>query len=58
MLVAYETGEGHKCPTVGLHSNLIQDPIREVEKVSQFLYSSIDVDAAIEAVDSSLYRNR
>ena len=40
------------------YRDLIEDPRNEIEKVGRFLDIVIDVDAAVEAVDPSLYRNR
>jgi hypothetical protein len=40
------------------YRDLIDNPRGEMERVSHFLGEKFDVDAAIEAVDPSLYRNR
>ena len=40
------------------HRDLVDDPGSQMERVSSFLGEPCDVDAAIGAVDSSLYRNR
>jgi len=40
------------------HRDLVDDPRSQMERVSSFLGEPCDVDAAIGAVDSSLYRNR
>lgn len=40
------------------HHDLIDNPRKEMEKVSHFLGEPFAVDAAVKAVDTSLYRNR
>ena len=43
--------------TIRYH-DVIENPRREIEKVSNFWEVSFDLNQAIEAVDSKLYRNR
>lgn len=40
------------------HRDLIGNPRKEMEKVRHFLGEPLAVDAAVKAVDTSLYRNR
>ena len=40
------------------YRDLIMEPRGQMEKISEFLGEQFDIDAAIEAVDPSLYRNR
>lgn len=40
------------------HRDLMAEPRREMERVSRFLAVPFDIEAAVAAVDPSLYRNR
>lgn len=40
------------------YHDVIDNPRREIERVSSFLGQTFDIEGAIGAVDSSLYRNR
>ena len=40
------------------YRDLIDDPRRELERISQFLGETLDLDTAIKAVEPSLYRNK
>jgi hypothetical protein len=40
------------------YRDLIENPRKEIKKISAFLGATFDIDAAIEVVDTSLYRNR
>jgi hypothetical protein len=40
------------------YRNLIENPRKEIGEISAFLGASFDIDAAIGAVDTALYRNR
>ena len=40
------------------YNELMDDPSREMERVSQFLGETLDVNAAIKAIEPSLYRNK
>ncbi|MFC1848234.1 sulfotransferase domain-containing protein [Chloroflexota bacterium] len=40
------------------YRDLIDDPHKQMERISGFLGEAFDVDAAIKAVEPSLYRNR
>jgi len=39
------------------YRDLMNEPVKEIEKLSSFFGAPFDVDAAVKAVDPSLYRN-
>ena len=43
--------------TIG-YRDVIDNPANEMERIASFLEETIDIDSAIKAVDSKLYRNR
>ena len=40
------------------YNDVLKDPRKEIERINDFLGGMLDVDAAVNAVDPSLYRNR
>lgn len=40
------------------YNNLVEQPREQAERVRQFLERTMDVDAMIQVVDTTLYRNR